>query len=211
MDTSAYLYAHWRALALPASPDWVEATFVLLQKKHAEKHRHYHNFEHLETMFRLFDAHRLRLEDPETVALAIFFHDSVYSVTRKDNEARSAGLAVKTLSAIGYAPERAERIRTLILATRDHALPDDAPADLAWLLDFDLAILGAPAAEYDAYTQKIRREYRIYPDILYRPGRRKAMEHFLEHPHIYHTDFFREHFENAARENLRREIAALTA
>lgn len=211
MHPADYLQARWHALALSASPDWMAATFDLLQKKYAEKHRHYHNFEHLEAMFRLFDTHRQHLQDPETLALAIFFHDAIYSVTRKDNEARSADLAVKTLSAIGYAPERAECVHAFILATRDHSFPQNAPPDLAWLLDFDLAILGAATAEYDAYTQKIRREYRIYPDLLYRPGRRKAMEHFLERQHIYHTEFFRDNFESAARENLRREIAALAA
>lgn len=209
MIKSDFLYAHWCALPLPAAPDWMEATFAMLQKKYAEKHRRYHNFEHLEALFRLFDAHWQQLEEPATIALAIFFHDVIYSVTRKDNEARSADLAVKILSEIGYDPERTERIRTLILATRDHNLPEKAPADLAWLLDFDLAILGAPAAEYDAYTQKIRREYRIYPDLLYCPGRRKALGHFLERPHIYYTDFFRDNFETIARENLRREIGVL--
>ena len=82
----------WRAL-FPEHPHaarwWTE-----LERRHTEPQRHYHTLEHLEAMFRHWDAHRDALRDPEAVALAIFFHDIVYQPGRADNEAESAKLAL---------------------------------------------------------------------------------------------------------------------
>jgi len=196
---------------MPGTGDSADRLFSLLKKQYTEKGRHYHNLEHLEAMFRLFDAHRPHLQDPDTVALAIFFHDVVYRASRKDNEEKSAVWAAKKLTEPGYPKGRIDRVCAFILATKTHTMPPGAPADLAFLLDFDLAILGAPWADYEWYAQKIRREYSIYPDLLYRPGRRKALEHFLERPFIFQTDTFRAAFEQTAIANLRREIELLSA
>lgn len=161
-------------------------------------------------MFRLFDAVQPALQYPDIVALAIFFHDAVYNVSRKDNEEKSAVLTGKKLPETGYPDEKTKLVKVFILATRDHALPENAPPDLAFFLDFDLAVLGGEWEAYETYAQNIRREYRIYPDLLYRPGRRKALEHFLERPFIFHTEVFREKYEQRTRENVRREIALLS-
>ena len=209
--TDEYLYSKWQNIPLPCTPGAALEVFADLKKRHAHKGRHYHNFDHLEAMFRLFDAHCGQLQDPEVVALAIFFHDAVYDAKRKDNEEKSAALAEKRLQELNFPKDRTERVSTFILATKNHLLPENAHPDLAFFLDFDLAILGASREAYEAYTQKIRREYRIYPDLLYRPGRRKALEHFLQRPFIFQTDTFRANFEQRAVENVRREIGLLTA
>jgi predicted metal-dependent HD superfamily phosphohydrolase len=41
-------------------------------------------------------------------------------------------------------------------------------------LDADLSILGKDLDTYLAYTKMIRKEYSIYPDFLYKPGRKKG-------------------------------------
>ena len=56
---------------------------------------------------------------------------------------------------------------------------------------------------------QIRKEYSIYPDFLYNPGRKKALEHFLEHKFIFQTEEFRTQYETKARENIKREIELL--
>lgn len=196
---------------MPGAGDAANRFFADLKKQYTAKSRHYHNFDHLEAMFRLFDTHRSYLQDPDTVALAIFFHDVVYHASRKDNEEKSAVWAAQKMTELGYPKDRTDRVCAFILATKTHTLPPGAPADLAFLLDFDLAILGAPWPDYEWYAQKIRREYRIYPDLLYRPGRRKALEHFLGRPFIFQTDTFRAAFEQTAIANLHREIELLSA
>lgn len=207
---SEYLYAKWQAISLPCPVEEASALFADLEKRYSERGRHYHNFDHLAAMFRLFDAVQPALQYPDIVALAIFFHDAVYNVSRKDNEEKSAVLTGKKLPETGYPDEKTKLVKVFILATRDHALPENAPPDLAFFLDFDLAVLGGEWEAYETYAQNIRREYRIYPDLLYRPGRRKALEHFLERPFIFHTEVFREKYEQRTRENVRREIALLS-
>lgn len=205
------LYQKWQDIPFPGAPELTARLFAEVIKRYSGKGRYYHNCEHLTAMFRLYDEYHAYLQNPDVVTLAIFFHDVVYKATRKDNEEASAIFAGKKLSEAGFSKEKIERVRAFILATKNHTLPERADPDLAFLLDFDLAVLGAPQKEYEAYAQKIRREYRMYPDALYRPGRRKALEHLLGRPFIFHTDIFRGALERQARENVRREIALLTA
>ena len=207
--SSSYLAEKWGALHLPCPPEITDKMFTDLQRRHAERGRHYHNFEHLAAMFRHFDNHHENLQRPENVALAIFFHDAVYKPARKDNEEASANLAKKSLSLIGLAAEQIGTVASFILTTKSHDWHSGDYPDLAWLLDFDLSILGTDWPVYLQYSQQIRREYHIYPDLLYRPGRRKALTHFLERPEIFHTPYFRRQFEQKARQNLTKEIEML--
>jgi predicted metal-dependent HD superfamily phosphohydrolase len=52
----------------------------------------------------------------------------------------------------------------------------------------------------------VRKEYLIYPDLIYNPGRKKVLHHFLAMDRIFKTDFFYNKFEQQARQNLRKEI-----
>jgi len=77
------------------------------------------------------------------------------------------------------------------------------------MLDVDLAILAASREAYTRYTHAIREEYKIYPYFLYKKGRKKVLQHFLERKQIYFTEEFQAQHEANARENLRWEIATL--
>jgi len=65
-----------------------------------------------------------------------------------------------------------------------------------------------------AYSTKSRYYHNlnhcIYPDFLYNPGRKKALEHFLENEFIFQTNEFRRLFEENARANIQQEILLLT-
>lgn len=55
------------------------------------------------------------------------------------------------------------------------------------------------------YTKQIRKEYSIYPDFLYKPGRKKVLEHFLQLENIFKTDYFKTKYEVQARKNIESE------
>lgn len=184
-----------------------EAVFSEIVKAYAARSRHYHNLQHLADLFRQFETYRTRLKNKDLVAASIFFHDVVYRPTRRGNEAKSAEYAAKRLPQLGFQPEETQLVSDFIRATHRHELPGSPHPDLPWFLDFDLAILGAPWETYLDYTRKIRREYQIYPDLLYVPGRRQAMEQFLLRLKIYFTQAFQDMFEASARANIRQEIA----
>lgn len=176
-----------------------------LLKAYSHKSRYYHNLTHLEEMIFWFEKYKNKLQFPDEVLYAIFYHDYIYNSTRKDNELKSAELAIKIL------PQETtlnkERIHQLIMVTKNHQ--PTANEDEKWMIDFDLKILSKDWDAYVTYYKQIRKEYGIYPDFLYNPGRKKALEHFLEHEHIYQTKTFRSSYEEIARSNIQKEIDLL--
>ncbi|MHC0441458.1 HD domain-containing protein [Flavobacterium sp. 3-210] len=95
-----------------------------------------------------------------------------------------------------------------ICATQQHQ--QNVIEDINWLIDFDLKILAKDWEDYKIYIKQIRKEYRIYPDFLYKPGRAKALKHFVENEFIFQTEEFRNLYEEKARNNIENEISLLT-
>lgn len=178
----------------------------VLKDAYSAKTRTYHNLEHLEYMMSLAVKYQNQLADFDTLLFSVFYHDVVYDAKRQDNELKSAEWASGVLSSINYPKEKIASCYAQIMATKGHETHKDA--DTNWLVDFDLAILGGSEDEYLAYTQKVRQEYNMYPDLMYRIGRKKVLNHFLAMPYIFKTSTFREHREAQARTNLKRELSA---
>jgi predicted metal-dependent HD superfamily phosphohydrolase len=176
-----------------------------LEKVYSKKSRYYHNLTHLEEMVFWFSKYKEQLHQPNEVLFSIFYHDYVYKVTRKDNELKSAEHAMALLKPNHKLNKKI--VYDLIHATQLHQ--NNENEDGNWLIDFDLKILSKDWEGYKTYYQQIRKEYSIYPDFLYNPGRKKALIHFLENKNIYQTQEFRMLFENQARENIFREIQEL--
>ena len=176
-----------------------------LEKTYSKKSRYYHNLTHLEEMVFWFLKYKQQLQQPNEVLYSIFYHDYVYKVTRKDNELKSAEYAVGLLKSNHQLNK--QLVFDLIVATQFHQHNENE--DSNWLIDFDLKILSKDWDDYKIYCQQIRKEYNIYPYFLYNPGRKKALEHFLENKNIYQTQEFRTLFEAKARENIQKEIATL--
>jgi predicted metal-dependent HD superfamily phosphohydrolase len=131
----------------------------------------------------------------------------VYEIDRKDNEQRSATEADRKLNKLGVPPEKIERVHQEILATQHHQ--SDGDSDTRYLVDFDLAILGESPEKYENYSQQILKEYAQYPRHIYKRGRKKVLQHFLNLERIYQTEDFHSGFEQQARKNLEEEIESL--
>jgi predicted metal-dependent HD superfamily phosphohydrolase len=203
------LSQQWHALTAPLLPDAArrEAEFTKLVAAYSAPKRHYHNIQHLENLFAQVAA--FPQEDAVVVALAIWYHDAVYDALGSDNEAKSAEWALAFLAETTLAPARRARVADLIRRTADHTQPQPLEdADLLLFLDADLSILGAPEAAYWDYARQVRREYRLVPDLLYRPGRRKVLAKLLAAPDLFHTPALRDAFDASARRNLQAELAA---
>ncbi len=191
-----------------ATPAFADDYWQALVKAYAHKSRHYHTLEHLRKMWHELEEVRSEINDWPSVVWALFYHDAIYNSLRQDNEQRSAELAVKHMRALNIAAERVDKCKDLILATKLHAPAEDA--DTNFFTDADLAILGQSPEEYDRYAQQVRKEYQIYPDVVYLPGRKKVLGHFLEMSQLYQTPHFREKYEQKARENMARELLSLS-
>ena len=178
-----------------------------LVTSYSEKGRHYHNLNHLESLLQQILPIADQLRDLDTVLFALYYHDAVYHVLRKDNEERSARLAQKRLTILNFDSNRIEICKQHILATKTHGLSNDS--DTNFFVDADLSILGQDSLTYKRYTEGVRKEYSIYPDIIYKPGRKKVLTHFLEMEKIFKTEPFFARFESQARINLKTELEAL--
>lgn len=176
-----------------------------LEKAYSNKSRYYHNLTHIKDMILSFETYRDKLQNPNEILFSIFYHDYVYKSSKKDNELKSAEYALSIL------PENIDFNNQLVFdticATQLHQHSEIE--DINWLIDFDLKILARDWNEYQIYFEQIRKEYRIYPDFLYKPGRAKALKHFLENEFIFQTEEFRGLYEVKARFNIEKEIILL--
>ncbi|WP_375580332.1 hypothetical protein ABWH96_04655 [Marivirga tractuosa] len=185
----------------------IDELWTEIEKKYTAKKRHYHNLTHLEYMTDRAIKHKDLLIDFDTVLFSIFYHDIVYNIKRQNNEQKSAEIAYDRLSKLGVPAYKIAACQNQIIATKDHN--DNDSSDTNYLVDFDLAILGDTTENYKTYRKKIRDEYSIYPDFLYRKGRKKVLQHFLDMDRIFKTKEFYENFELPARENLKTELQEL--
>ncbi|QNR25473.1 HD domain-containing protein [Croceimicrobium hydrocarbonivorans] len=185
----------------------IEDLWLEIEKAHSSPKRHYHNLEHLQYMLKLALKFQQSIQDLDTLLFSIFYHDFVYQATKSDNEERSAEVATQRLQKLSLANSKIQNCQAQILATKSHENIGDKDCD--FLLDFDLAILGDEPAVYESYCQKIRKEYSIYPNYLYRKGRKKVLEHFLAMEWIFKTAEFRDSHEKQARQNLKMELGRL--
>jgi predicted metal-dependent HD superfamily phosphohydrolase len=180
---------------------------------YATPHRGYHDTRHLAEVLDRLDLLLAELElepiDRDAVVLAAWFHDAVYD-GRPDDVERSADLAEATLTASGVPPALVSEVVRLVRLTLDHRPADD---DLAGqvLCDADLAILAADRERYEDYVRGVRKEYAHLDDETFRGGRAEILTALLAKPHLFHTAKARASWERAARGNLEREVAQLSA
>ncbi|MDR1835954.1 MAG: hypothetical protein LBQ96_09155 [Fusobacteriaceae bacterium] len=197
----------YRRLLKKYMPDesYISACWEELRRLYAAETRYYHNFSHLRAMWEEARPLLPEIGDPDALLLAIFYHDAVYDVTRRDNEEKSAELFERHMKMTAFPP--IDFVKELILQTKTHA---ESPSfDVNTFTDLDLSILGSSPEKYRAYAEGIRKEYGRMDPGINRSGRRKILEYFLTLPAIYKTPYFYKKYEKPARENLSRELREL--
>ena len=169
--------------------------------------RYYHNLHHLDHISNELAAVKNEIEDWQTIIAAVAYHDIIYDPVSHDNEEKSASLAYDRLTQLGWTFAQKEKCTEQIMATKYHQLSDNS--DTNFLTDADLSILSVDARQYLEYTEQIRKEYQVYPDDVYIPGRKKVLTHFLEMESIFKTEYFKSRYEDNARSNISAELQVL--
>lgn len=184
-----------------------------LARRYAEPHRRYHTLAHVEAVLheagQLAEACRLDETARAVVVLAACCHDVVYGGRPGADEAASGEWGRRELAAAGVPEAATARVVALVQATGTHVAPA-ADVSAHVLLDADLAVLGAEPAAYDAYAAAVRAEYRHLGPAQWRRGRAAVLAGLLQRDPLYQTELARRRWEARARDNLRREMAALT-
>lgn len=203
------LYADWLLMGkrYTSNEGLLKDVYDKLIAAYNESNRYYHGLIHVINLLHAAEEEYV-LQIPDDIFYAIWFHDAVYNSVG-DNEGKSAKLAAKYLPLMQVPTSIISGVEAMILKTANHL---DAVADNeheAFFLDADMAILGTAKEVYDKYKQAVRKEYRIYPDIVYNMGRRKFLAKALAAPRIFKTDGFYKRYEAQARVNLKRELEEL--
>jgi len=175
-----------------------------ISRNHSAKNRYYHTLTHLENVLLELNGVKQHLAEWDTLLFTLFYHDCIYNARKNDNEEQSALLAEKRLTALRVPQTSIDACKSQILATKKHEL--NSNTDTNYFTDADLSILGQSWENYATYAKNVRREYAIYPDIIYRPGRKKVLDHFLSMVRIFKTESFFKQYESQAKENLRKEL-----
>lgn len=188
--------------------DLIAELWAEIERKYSDKKRYYHTLNHLENLFQQLTEIKPQIKDWDVVLFSLYYHDVIYNSVKSDNEQKSAELAEKRMKFIGIPLATIERCKAQIMATQAHFLSENE--DTNFFTDADLSVLGQSWEMYSEYYRNVRKEYAIYPDLIYNAGRKKVLKHFLAMERIFKTDYFYLKFEEQARVNLEKELAILT-
>jgi len=175
-----------------------------IERAYSHKKRHYHTLTHLEKLLTQLLLVKSEITDWNTILFTLYYHDVVYKASNSDNEEQSAILAGKRMTQLAIPEEQIRECKDQIRATKSHL--HNTSSNTNYFTDADLSILGQDWDAYTNYFKGVRKEYSIYPDFLYNPGRKKVLNHFLSMDRIFKTDYFYNKFEETAKRNLRREL-----
>ncbi|RMG05974.1 MAG: hypothetical protein D6728_19610, partial [Cyanobacteria bacterium J055] len=195
-DRVPVLLESWRRLCQPFAIDLskIDRVFCDLFRVYSGSDRHYHNLTHIDRVLELVGEWKASNIDFPSLQFAAWFHDAIYNPKSSDNEVQSGKYAASKLAELGINPDKIDRVISLISYTQFHQAPtNDLEARI--LLDADLAILGSPSREYQAYARAIRREYSWLSESEYRAGRRRVLEQFLQRDRLYFLDIYYAKFE----------------
>lgn len=177
---------------------------------HSRGQRDYHGPQHLAELaehYAQVAAGPGWSQAPE-VALALLYHDAVYTPSFPGSEQASAVVCEEAARRFALDLD-ARRSSQLIRWTAEHGrieVEEASDADAAHFLDADMAILGAEPARFDEYQRQVAAEYTHIGRWAYRVGRRRFLRGLARRPRLYHSAFFRQRYEERARANLRRSL-----
>lgn len=196
--------ALWKRLGAQGDASMVYNDLVA---RYSEPHRAYHTLQHIGHCLDELEQVRNLAINPDAIELALWYHDAVYDTKAKDNEERSATLAVEMARDVSLPNNLGQSVANLIMTTKHSATSGDS--DVQLLMDIDLSILGQPEYRFDEYERQVRRDYEWMPYKQFVAGRLAILKSILDRPNIYATQFFRNKYETQARRNITRSIKKL--
>ena len=199
--------ARFEALWSRRIGDGAGAVFDELKVLYCEPHRRYHTAAHIEHCLGQLDLAAGRMDEPDAVEMALWFHDAIYDIPARENEFRSAELFAARAGGRGSEQFRSD-VHGLIMATT-HLDPPPATLDEAFIVDIDLSSFGRPWEEFLDDSRAVRAELAHVPDAEFYPRQLKFLESLAARPVFCFTEFFRERHEARARRNIERLCARL--
>ncbi len=196
----------WQRCLMPGAQSRAIEVFTQLDRLYSSVSRDYHSWGHIDYLLHIFDQMAPQSQCPDTLELAIWFHDAVYDTDCQDNEARSVEL-MHRLSMQQITPTRQARIAELIMATLHRDPPQSSDACL--MVDIDLMSFALPSEQFLENSHKVRRESAHLSDAEFYPGQIRFMRSLVNRKRFFHTDYINFHYEASARRNVDSYLSAL--
>lgn len=197
--------------------------FELFEKFYNAPNRTYHNFNHLNQMYKTHE--KLQQENaiikdlpelnPELtnlkIELFIWWHDVIYDPRAKNNEELSATLFSSFTERLNQGTIIVNEIYQSILDSRHLCDVVNGASWSLYCLDLDLSAL-IDGQEFTDNGLKIRQEFSHLMDWEFYTGRRKFFEALLNRSFVFHNPYdlsFYDQGEPLARINIKNEIETL--
>lgn len=193
---------------IPLPFEMPAAMWAELEAAYQTPPRAYHNIQHVHEVAAHYKhvAASVGWQNSKEVYLAVLYHDAIYQAGRKDNEVRSAEMAVSAVAKYfsDQSIDTAKLVRLIeMTAKHGHLQPEGLDPDTKHFLDCDMAILGSEPGQFLVYDKAIASEYRgKLPGWMFQFLRRKFLKDLLDSPRIYLSDFFFASHEAKARANI---------
>ena len=191
-------------LGFKASRTFALFTFAIIAKMYGQDWRRYHTLFHSKRMLDEMHSVRDMLKNPYLVEFAIFLHDIVYVVGRKDNEKMCGKLARSWLKEMRAPSLVIRRIVRLIVVATKHPKSEKVRLtnDEKFMSDFDLLGFSLLWPEVVEYSKNVRREYSMYEDMEFIRGHHDFLHTLMYSGPIYKTKHFNTQYEIVAQENI---------
>ena len=199
----------WQRCLVEGATDASAAIHQHLVDGYNEPQRRYHTLAHIDHCLSMFDQCKSLAVNPDALEIAVWFHDAIFVPGKPDNEALSAELYLD-LSAGVHSDDFRELVDRLIMATLHdgRALED---SDAGYMVDIDLSSFGLPWEDFLRDSQHLREESVELSDADYFRKQGAFRACLLARPHFFKTDFFRQRYEQQARDNLAKYFDQLSA
>ena len=171
-----------------------------LIQAYKEPQRVYHTLKHIDGCFVMFEKVKHLVNNPEALALAIWFHDAIYELNAGNNEQRSADWFMTETDGL-FDEKLRQLVYAHIMATL-HCSKEIQNHDRQLMVDIDLSSFGMPWPEFLRDSANVRRERTDISDAEFYAKQCGFQKELLERPRFFQSDYFFEHYEKQARRNL---------
>ena len=191
----------WNQAALQIDDAHVEDVWQHITRKYSESHRFYHSQRHILFCLKQFERIEDALADSTAISLALWFHDLILDPAANDNEEQSK-LLFEALAKNHLPADLIEKTSALIMSTR-HI---DAPlnSDESCIQDIDLSSMGEHWDSFVRDVDDLRKEYSHLSETAFKDVTINFYHKMLDREKIYTSEYFHEHCEQVARDNIKR-------
>ncbi len=199
-DTDSF-QALWRRCLLEGVVDNSSIDiYHRLIKAYNEPQRVYHTLKHIDGCFAMFEKVKHLVENPDALALAIWFHDAIYELNADNNEQRSADWFMVEANGL-FDEELHKLVYAHIMATL-HCGKRIQNHDSQLMVDIDLSSFGMPWPDFLRESENVRNERSDISDEEFYAKQCGFQKELLERPRFFQSNYFFEYYEKQARQNL---------